>query len=132
MVFSAPPRETSSAHSKTIAVRRGSFDRAPALRVLRRLRMTGSMTIAESARASYFVVTIPPMKRLLILSLLTASSVFAADTHRYIVATTPAARHSGLHALGLAAEAGERKVRTFASIDGFAVDLTDDEAAQMR
>jgi len=38
--FLGAPRET-SAHSKTIARTQGSLDRPPALRVLRRLRMTG-------------------------------------------------------------------------------------------
>src|SRR5882724_12767768 len=40
MVFPAPPSETSSACRKPSHVLRGSFDRPPPLRVLRRLRMT--------------------------------------------------------------------------------------------
>ena len=72
------------------------------------------------------------MKRLLILSLLITPSLFAAETHRYIVATTKAARSMRLHVLSVPAEAVERNVRTFESIDGFAADLTDAEAAEMR
>jgi len=72
------------------------------------------------------------MKRLLILSLLIAPALFAAETHRYIVATTKPARVSRLHVLSTPAEAAERHVRAFESIDGFAVDLTDTEAEEMR
>src|SRR3954471_23117536 len=72
------------------------------------------------------------MKRLLVLSLLIAPTVFAAETHRYIIATSKPARVSRLHVLSTPAEAAERHVRAFESIDGFAVDLTDAEAAEMR
>jgi serine protease len=72
------------------------------------------------------------MKRLFILSLFVIPSLFAAESHRYIVATTQPARSLKLHALSNAAEARERNVRTFESIDGFAVDLTDAEAVEMR
>jgi subtilisin family serine protease len=73
------------------------------------------------------------MKKLLILSLLAVPSLFAADTHRYIVATTRAPRSmKQIHVLSSASEADARNVRTFDAIDGFAVDLTDAEAEEMR
>jgi subtilisin family serine protease len=72
------------------------------------------------------------MKRLLAFSLLLAPCLFAAETHRYIVGTTRTAAFAKTHVLSDAAQAGERRVRTFDSINGFAVDLTDDEAAEMR
>ncbi len=72
------------------------------------------------------------MKRLLALALFAAPSLFAADTHRYIVATTHEASASAVHVLSNADAAIERHVRTFASIDAFAVDLTDAEATEMR
>jgi serine protease len=72
------------------------------------------------------------MKKLLILSLLIAPTLFAAETHRYIVATTKPARSSRLRVLSAPAEVAARNVRTFESIDGFAVDLTDAEAEEMR
>jgi subtilisin family serine protease len=72
------------------------------------------------------------VKRLLALSLLVTPALFAAETHRYIVATAQPARLSRLHVLSTPAEAAERNVRAFESIDGFAVDLTDAEAAEMR
>lgn len=72
------------------------------------------------------------MKRLLVFSLLLAPCLFGAETHRYIVATSRTAAFAKPHILSDAAQASERKVRTFESIDGFAVDLTEDEAAAMR
>jgi serine protease len=72
-----------------------------------------------------------PVKNLLILSLLIVPSLFAAETHRYIVATTYAPRAMKFHVLS-AGESGARNVRTFDAIDGFAVDLTDAEAEEMR
>jgi len=73
------------------------------------------------------------MKKLLLLSLLAVPSLFAAETHRYIVATTRAPRSmKQIHVLSNAAEAEARNVRTFDAIDGFAVDLTDAEAEEMR
>jgi subtilisin family serine protease len=72
------------------------------------------------------------MKRLLLLSLLVVPSLFAAETHRYIVATTHASRAMKIRALSAAGDASTRNVREFESIDGFAVDLTDAEAAEMR
>jgi subtilisin family serine protease len=73
------------------------------------------------------------MKRLLLLSFLLAPCLFGAETHRYIVGTTrTAAAFAKPHILSDAAQAGERHVRTFESLDGFAADLTDDEAAAMR
>jgi serine protease len=73
------------------------------------------------------------MKKLLVLSLLAAPSLFAAETHRYIVATTRAPRSmKQIHVLNTAAEADARNVRAFDAIDGFAVDLTDSEAEEMR
>lgn len=72
------------------------------------------------------------MKRLLVLALLLVPSLLATETHRYIVATTRAPRFANLHVLSNAAETSERNVQTFESIDGFAVNLTDDEAAAMR
>ena len=71
------------------------------------------------------------MKKILILSLLVAPSLVAAETHRYIVATTHAPRAMKLHVLS-AGEVTARNVRTFDAIDGFAVDLTDVEAEEMR
>src|SRR5438270_45625 len=71
------------------------------------------------------------MKKILILSLLVAPSLFAADTHRYIVATTHAPHAMKLHVLS-AGEVSARNVRTFDAIDGFAADLTDAEAEEMR
>jgi Peptidase inhibitor I9 len=71
------------------------------------------------------------MKRLLLLSLLVVPSLFAAETHRYIVATTHSPRSMTFHVLS-AGEFGARNVRTFDAIDGFAVDLTDAEAEEMR
>jgi subtilisin family serine protease len=71
------------------------------------------------------------MRKLLILSLVVAPSLLAAETHRYIVATTSAPRAMKLHALS-ASEVTARNVRTFDAIDGFAVDLTDAEAEEMR
>ncbi|HSY51936.1 MAG TPA: S8 family serine peptidase [Thermoanaerobaculia bacterium] len=72
------------------------------------------------------------MKRLLlVLSLLASHALFAADTHRYIVLTTPEARASRIRALNTAGGT-ERNLRTFESITGFAAGLTDDEAAAMR
>src|SRR3954463_10558986 len=73
------------------------------------------------------------MKKLLILSLLVVPSLVAAETHRYIVATTRAPRlMKQIHVLSSAAQADARNVRTFDAIDGFAVDLTDAEAEEMR
>src|SRR3954453_13516052 len=73
------------------------------------------------------------MKKLLILSLLIVPSLTAAETHRYIVATTRAPRlMKQIHVLSSAAQADARNVRTFDAIDGFAVDLTDAEAEEMR
>ncbi len=78
------------------------------------------------------------MKRLLIpsllivLSLLIVPSLFAAETHRYIVGTTRIVGAASIHVLANAAEAGERNVRTFQMINGFAADLTDAEAVEMR
>jgi len=73
------------------------------------------------------------MKKLLILSLLLAPSLFAAETHRYIVATTSAPRlMKQIHVLSTPGEVTARNVRTFDAIDGFAVDLTDAEAEEMR
>src|SRR3954447_2553960 len=71
------------------------------------------------------------MKKLLIVSLLVVPSLFAADTHRYMVATTHAARTMKFHVLS-AGEVSARNVRTFDAINGFAVDLTDAEAEEMR
>src|SRR5438445_10335483 len=71
------------------------------------------------------------MKKILILSLLVVASLFAAETHRYIVATTSAPRAMKLRALS-ASEVTARNVRTFDAIDGFAADLTDAEAEEMR
>jgi subtilisin family serine protease len=71
------------------------------------------------------------MKKLLVLSLFVVPSLFAAETHRYLVATTRAPRTMKLHALS-AAEVTARNVRTFDTIDAFAVDLTDAEADEMR
>ncbi|HXH39067.1 MAG TPA: S8 family serine peptidase [Thermoanaerobaculia bacterium] len=74
------------------------------------------------------------MKRLLLLlSLLAAPALFGAGTHRYIVVTTPAARETTrLRTLSMVSGANERNVHPFESIDGFAVDLTDEEAAAMQ
>jgi subtilisin family serine protease len=70
------------------------------------------------------------MKRFLAMALLAAPSLFAAETHRYIVATTHDASASSIHVLSTA-DASDRRVRTFRSIDAFAVDLTDSEAAEL-
>ena len=72
-----------------------------------------------------------PMKKLLAVSLFLVPSLFAAETHRYLVATTHAPRLMKLQVLS-AGEVIARNVRTFEAIDGFAVDLTDAEAAEMR
>lgn len=73
------------------------------------------------------------MKKLLTLSLLLAPSLFAAETHRYIVATTSAPRlMKQIHVLSTPSEVTAKNVRTFDAIDGFAVDLTDAEAEEMR
>jgi subtilisin family serine protease len=74
------------------------------------------------------------MKKILILSLLLVTpSLFAAETHRYIVATTSAPRlMKQIHVLSTPVEVTARNVRTFDAIDGFAVDLTDAEAEEMR
>src|SRR6266700_566407 len=69
------------------------------------------------------------MKRLLlpILLLIAAAPLFAATTSRYLVAT----RH-GARAASLRGDFAERDVRSFQVIDGFAADLTDEEAAALR
>jgi subtilisin family serine protease len=72
------------------------------------------------------------MKKLLVLSLLVVPSLFAVGTHRYIVATTRAPRAMKIRVLSNAGDAAARNVRTFEAIDGFAVDLTDAEAEEMR
>src|SRR4051812_47509578 len=89
-------------------------------------------THSRSKAASPDAVATKTMKRLLVLSLLIAPTVFAAETHRYIIATSKPARVSRLHVLNTPVEAAERHVRAFESIDGFAVDLTDAEAAEMQ
>jgi subtilisin family serine protease len=71
------------------------------------------------------------MKKLLAVLLFLVPSLFAAETHRYLVATTRAPRLMKLNVLS-AGEVTARNVRTFEVIDGFAVDLTDAEAAEMR
>ncbi|MBV9070227.1 MAG: S8 family serine peptidase [Acidobacteria bacterium] len=71
------------------------------------------------------------MKKILALSLFLVPSLFAAETHRYLVATTHASHLTNLRVLS-AGEVTARNVRTFDAIDGFAVDLTDAEAAEMR
>ena len=61
-----------------------------------------------------------------------ATTAAAAERSRYIVATRTAPRAARMSLVDDAAAARERSVRTFESIDGFAADLTDAEAAQLR
>jgi subtilisin family serine protease len=77
------------------------------------------------------------MKRVLvpILLLIAALPLTAATTSRYLVATRHGARAASLRVLHSFSESGdfaERGVRSFHVIDGFAADLTDDEAAALR
>ena len=61
-----------------------------------------------------------------------ATTAVAAERSRYIVATRTEPRAARMPLLDDAAVARERGVRTFESIDAFAADLTDAEAAQLR
>ena len=61
-----------------------------------------------------------------------AASALAAERSRYIVATRSAPRAARLPLVDDLGQVRERDVRTFASIDAFAADLTDAEAAELR
>jgi serine protease len=73
-------------------------------------------------------------KRILILlcSAAIATNAIAAERSRYIVATRSAPRAARMPLVDDAAEVRERRVRAFDSVDAFAADLTDAEAAQLR
>ena len=61
-----------------------------------------------------------------------ATAAVAAERSRYIVATRSAPRVARMALVDDAVVTRERGVRTFDSIDAFAADLTDAEAAQLR
>ena len=61
-----------------------------------------------------------------------ATGAMAAERSRYIVATRTAPRAARLPLVDDLVTARARGVRTFASVDAFAADLTDTEAAQLR
>jgi subtilisin family serine protease len=65
--------------------------------------------------------------------LLIAASAFGAETQRYLVGTKRSARTTSIRSLseGLR-EPAARRVRTFSLIDGFAADLTPEEASALR
>jgi subtilisin len=67
------------------------------------------------------------------LVVLFAASAFGAETQRYLVGTKRSARTTSIRSLseGLR-EPAERRVRTFSLIDGFAADLTPEEASALR
>src|SRR5215212_8262543 len=74
------------------------------------------------------------MKRILfaLCAVAIATGAIAAERSRYIVATRSAPRAARLALVDDGAQAWERDVRTFDSVDAFAADLTDAEAAQLR
>ncbi len=73
------------------------------------------------------------MKRMLLLLALSVTTAISADeTARYIVATRQPARLSPLHFVKDSAEAVERDVRTFESVNAFAADLSVSEVEELR
>jgi subtilisin family serine protease len=71
-------------------------------------------------------------KTLLLLALTLSTTLGAAETTRYLVATKKAPRVSGLRMVTSASEAAKRDVRTFRNINAFAADLTLEEVAELR
>src|SRR5687767_12523927 len=65
----------------------------------------------------------------LVLSL--ASTTFAA-TQRYMVVTRQPLRATSLRVATNSEEAARHRVRTFANVEAFAIDLTDEEASELR
>ena len=63
---------------------------------------------------------------------LTTSSVFAAETTRYLVSLRKAPRQTRLKVLSDTNEIARRRVRTFNNFNAFAVDLTPAEAAELK
>jgi len=74
------------------------------------------------------------IKRILIFlwAVTIAAGAMAAERSRYIVATRSAPRAARLPLVDDLVQFVDRDGRAFASFDGFAADLTDDEAAQLR
>jgi len=64
--------------------------------------------------------------------LVTSTTLFAADTQRYMIVTKRAAQHTGLRVVSNAADATAHRVRTFKNIDGFSANLTEAEAEALR
>ena len=67
----------------------------------------------------------------LTLALLT-TSVFAAETQRYLVSMRTAPRKGTFKVLSNSAEAARHRVRTFANVNAFAADLTAEEVAALK
>jgi len=74
------------------------------------------------------------MKRLILALALfaTTSSLTAGEPARYIIATRQPAKFSPLQIVRNPADAADRDVRTFESVNAFAADLTAAEAAELR
>jgi subtilisin family serine protease len=68
----------------------------------------------------------------ILLAAIVALPSFGETRRRYTITTTAAAPHT--RAMGMVANGGEKplRMRTFSSINGFAADLTDEEAAELR
>jgi serine protease len=70
-------------------------------------------------------------KLVFLLTLLVTTSLFA-ETQRYLIATKKSPARSGLRVVSNSADAARHRVRTFANINAFAADLTEEEAAALR
>jgi serine protease len=74
------------------------------------------------------------MKRTLVLLILalTATSLFAQETMRYVVSTRTSPREGRFRVMSNATTIARANVRTFANVNGFAANLTAEEVAELK